>query len=199
MGLDLTTLAAAKSYTDSKIQSGAGTNNQPLHFTGAVEASYDGSEEVTVEIPQGGGSRWKKVYSCDITTVAEAVTAIEIDLGVPELGDIEEFAIYWYCSKTTLDTACDGQLAFYLDGMKIGYFFTSVKLTSGPAYFDIFGNIELGTVNKCYQVVNPTTNTIKPDYQRYLSKHEPQKRNGKLEITFPAEWAGEYKVTVFTR
>lgn len=31
-------------------------NPKKLHITGAVEASYDGSEEVTVEIPQGGGS-----------------------------------------------------------------------------------------------------------------------------------------------
>lgn len=30
-------------------------NPHPLRFTGAVEASYDGSEEMTVEIPQGGG------------------------------------------------------------------------------------------------------------------------------------------------
>lgn len=54
MGLDLVTLAAAKSYTDSKMQSGV--NIHPLTFTGAVEATYDGSEPVEVVIPQGWGS-----------------------------------------------------------------------------------------------------------------------------------------------
>ena len=32
-----------------------GGSNQPLTFTGAVNATYDGSEAVTVEIPTGGG------------------------------------------------------------------------------------------------------------------------------------------------
>lgn len=53
MGLDLVTLAAAKSYADSKIQGGA--NIQPLTFTGAVDVIYDGSKPVEVVIPQGGG------------------------------------------------------------------------------------------------------------------------------------------------
>ena len=34
---------------------GGSKPNLPLQFTGAVEAIYDGSEAVTVEIPEGGG------------------------------------------------------------------------------------------------------------------------------------------------
>ena len=32
---------------------------QPLTFTGAVNATYDGSEPVSVEIPQSGGEEWE--------------------------------------------------------------------------------------------------------------------------------------------
>ena len=45
--------AANKKYVDSLY---ATPNNAPLTFTGAVEATYDGTENVTVNIPSGGGS-----------------------------------------------------------------------------------------------------------------------------------------------
>lgn len=70
MGLDLVTLAAAKSYTDSKMQSGV--NIHPLTFTGAVEATYDGSEAVEVVIPQGGGGStdWQLLDEIDLSSGA---------------------------------------------------------------------------------------------------------------------------------
>ena len=36
---------------------------QPLTFTGAVEATYDGSEAVSVEIPEGGESGEARIYA----------------------------------------------------------------------------------------------------------------------------------------
>lgn len=50
-------------------------NPHLLRFTGAVEASYDGSEEVTVEIPQGGEKGWKLIADIEIT---ESVQTVEI-------------------------------------------------------------------------------------------------------------------------
>ena len=50
---------------------------QPLTFTGAVEATYDGSKAVSVEIPRGGGggeSEWEIIR--DITLVEEVVRNI---------------------------------------------------------------------------------------------------------------------------
>ena len=42
------------------------------------------------DLPSGGA--WKKVYECKDVEVAEPVTAIEIDRGVRELGDMSELA-----------------------------------------------------------------------------------------------------------
>lgn len=40
-----------------------GGSNQPLTFTGAVNATYDGSEAVSVEIPEGGESGEARIYA----------------------------------------------------------------------------------------------------------------------------------------
>lgn len=52
-------------------------NPNKLTFTGAVSAEYDGSEEVSVEIPSGGsGLTWRKVAD---VTLPENATEIVID------------------------------------------------------------------------------------------------------------------------
>lgn len=40
-----------------------GGSNQPLTFTGAVNVTYDGSEAVSVEIPEGGESGEARIYA----------------------------------------------------------------------------------------------------------------------------------------
>lgn len=62
---------------DAKYLPDVVAEQKPLHFTGAVEASYDGSEEVTVEIPQGGGGEWKHMT----VTLDEDVS--EVEFAVP--------------------------------------------------------------------------------------------------------------------
>jgi hypothetical protein len=53
-----------------------GGSNQPLTFTGAVNATYDGSEAVSVEIPQGGGggSEWKVIANVTLEEEVQTVT-----------------------------------------------------------------------------------------------------------------------------
>ena len=51
-----------------------GSSNQPLTFTGAVSETYDGSQAVTVAIPQGGGGEWRLA---DSYTLEEDVASIE--------------------------------------------------------------------------------------------------------------------------
>lgn len=173
-------------------------NPNALTFTGAVEATYDGSVPVEVVIPEGGARKWKKVYSCYSTTITEPVTAIEIDLGVPELGDIEEFDIYWYNSKSTLETVCSGQWTFTLDGMLVGYYAFNDDGKKGR-HIDIYGDIGRGVIQLVRSVNSTVYNTISILQQRSIGPHEPTARDGKLKVTIPTEWAGEYGVTVFTR
>jgi hypothetical protein len=49
-------------------------NPNALTFTGAVSATYDGSQAVTVAIPQGGGGEWRLA---DSYTLEEDVASIE--------------------------------------------------------------------------------------------------------------------------
>lgn len=71
----------------SDIPQGGGTsdipdtlpNPHPLTFTGAVEATYDGSTPVTVEIPMGGGGGYKWELIEEIT-LSENVASVKIDL-----------------------------------------------------------------------------------------------------------------------
>ena len=43
------------------------TAMQPLTFTGAATATYDGSKAVSVEIPQGGGGDWRLFQKIEVT------------------------------------------------------------------------------------------------------------------------------------
>lgn len=69
---------------DEESEDGGTTELQPLTFTGAVEATYDGTEAVSVEIPSGGSSAW--TFLADVTTTEEvAYAAVEITEDVSEL------------------------------------------------------------------------------------------------------------------
>lgn len=78
--------ATNKKYVDSLY---ATPNNAPLTFTGAVDAYYDGTENVTVNIPSGGGgsSALTKLYEVQLT---EAVSNVAVDF---DLGDNNMFFI----------------------------------------------------------------------------------------------------------
>lgn len=56
--------AANKKYVDSLY---ATPNNAPLTFTGAVKATYDGTENVTVNIPNGGCEVWEEIRTMEIS------------------------------------------------------------------------------------------------------------------------------------
>lgn len=51
-------------------------NPNALTLTGAVSATYDGSEAVSVEIPSGGGEEWRLI---NIFNITEEVSGITID------------------------------------------------------------------------------------------------------------------------
>ena len=60
-------------------------NPHPLTFTGAVEATYDGSKAVEVAIPQGGGGEWELLREFDF----DAETArVEITDNISDISEI---------------------------------------------------------------------------------------------------------------
>jgi len=61
-----------------------GGSNQPLTFTGAVSATYDGSQAVEVEIPQGGGGgEWRFFQKIEVAEEIQYFYITETPEGEP--------------------------------------------------------------------------------------------------------------------
>ena len=68
-------------------------NPHTLHLTGAVEATYDGSEAVEVVIPQGGGEKpWVQIADIELTETAKAIQIPTLPNG--EAYEISELVIW---------------------------------------------------------------------------------------------------------
>jgi hypothetical protein len=86
------------------VPEGGGGTMQPLTFTGAVNATYDGSEAVTVNIPSGGGGGSSKFVLLHNETIelAEPVTSIEKKLQVSSDGMGEFYVnVSWTANGST--------------------------------------------------------------------------------------------------
>lgn len=81
---------------------------KPLTFTGAVNATYDGSEAVSVEIPQGGGGGGGEVLTANETVLASGTFAVDegdpfinYDTGLT-LGDVRKWKIWGFLAVSTM-------------------------------------------------------------------------------------------------
>lgn len=72
-------------------------NPNALTFTGAVNATYDGSEEVSVEIPKGGDGSEKEWKLIDHFVVEKS--ALSYDIPLQE--GATEYGIYWGYTDNT--------------------------------------------------------------------------------------------------
>lgn len=81
-------------------------NPHKLNFTGAVNAEYDGSKEVSVEIPAGGGGGWRLVNS--ITTTQDALSRVNCtkDSDGNPLSLTEAYIKVMFPASETLSGAC---------------------------------------------------------------------------------------------
>lgn len=88
--------------------------NQPLTFTGAVSATYDGSKAVKVEIPSGGG---EKEWTVLMDTTLEEETTIEFseDESYKEL-----FAAFAVPAAETAVSATASSIIFNVRGLITG-------------------------------------------------------------------------------
>lgn len=145
---------------------------KPLTFTGAVNATYDGSEEMTVEIPQGGGGEWQLLYD-DTITLTEPVNRITASLLKSCEGMTRFFAKVNYTARQNdMDS---------LLGMTVGKFSPSYGFlgnTKTASNVILYGEIlddtnsmlirANGTANPEYSSLTATVgfprNAINPDY-----------------------------------
>lgn len=105
-------------------------NPNALTFTGAAEASYDGSEPVTVEIPSGGGQAIDKIA----IKITETVHSISL------LTDITLYNRIRANIKVVGDSAnaASGVLgAITPSGVLINYVLNATKTATGYLFFDL--------------------------------------------------------------
>ena len=154
---------------DLEAPGGEGGTAQPMEkltFTGAVEAEYDGSKPVTVEIPQGGGGggAWERI--CDFST-SEVVSSFAVPLtedAKKKCNDVNRIKIALKVTRDSSDTttSTEGTVDVYFDiGIK-EKILVSAKLIPAPTttyigYKTLLGVFELSgiTEDNSMGVINP--------------------------------------------
>ena len=107
-------------------------NPNALTFTGAVTGSYDGSEAVSVEIPQGGGSEWQTILMGE--TTVEAVTTVTIPMTA---SDFDEYRAVIIVGRNTDGTTGDNNTNIWIDGYSCAYYMIGVNYGNYIGTFSI--------------------------------------------------------------
>lgn len=113
---------------------------KPLTFTGAVNATYDGSEAVSVEIPEGGGGSGRTIRTLVSDTLTEAVTNYKRALTKEEVSEINKASFVRITLNT--HTVSHGKLS----GVNF-YLWSNYSNPLGN-----IGTIEFDSANSGYQV-----------------------------------------------
>lgn len=109
------------------------TQPKPLTFKGAVNATYDGSEAVEVEIPQGGGGdNWELIL--DVTTEEEVNLVSVADVSLKKmLIQIEAIGSTTNTTNTNGTIEINGQM----------YYFTSALIMNTAIKRWVFSYVEV--------------------------------------------------------
>lgn len=107
-------------------------NPNALTFTGAVTGSYDGSEAVSVEIPQGGGSEWQTILTGE--TTVEAVTTVTIPMTA---SNFDEYRAVIIVGRNTDGTTGDNNTNIWIDGYRCAYYMIGVNYCNYIGTFSI--------------------------------------------------------------
>lgn len=116
-------------------------NPNALTFTGAVNATYDGSQAVSVEIPSGGGgggtgggsAEWTLLYDGTIT-VEEAVIEITENLMVSCEGMVDFIGLITWTANTNTENLNDN-IQITVGKVKMGYGRIGDATIAGNALF----------------------------------------------------------------
>lgn len=185
--------ATNKKYVDSLY---ATPNNAPLTFTGAVNVQYDGTENITVNIPSGGGgSNWVKVYDGS-STIAEEVSSFEVNLSRSD--PMKEFQLWLKLNQNTAaDWGASKNIIVKVNGEDIGYFLFQHRLNSNVELF-VERSFEAMTVTKRLLMPVKLDYNISPPMWM-VKQGNAQTNNGKLSISFPAPYSGKITAIIFGR
>lgn len=106
-------------------------NPNALTFTGAVNATYDGSAAVSVEIPSGGGGtserEWAMLADADIAEIGGS-TNIELT----GLDNLTEFFIKWASPKN--ESTQNSAYLLYINGTQLDQIVPIIKASGNIVY-----------------------------------------------------------------
>ena len=116
-----------------EVPEGGNVEMKPLTFTGAVNATYDGSEAVEVVIPQGGGSGGSDWYLVNTVVTTEEVTSINItEDSAGNAFSLDNVCVLLYVPYNALGAKCSismrGQWDTFIDTFDISSAYSSDQL-----------------------------------------------------------------------
>lgn len=179
-------------------------NPNALKFTGAVNGSYDGSEALEVNIPEGGGSTNRtfgnKTLLIDQTVEILADAPVtSISLTMPEnVGDFDIFDIYVEKQKPTNEFTSEGMMNFKLMGQHLVYWGFS-KMTA--SYENILMRVyfQRNIVEFAVSSVGFSSNVFQPKqfWDWIKEPTEAQRKDTEFLFQFGTSYSGSITVKIW--
>lgn len=183
-------------------------NPHVLTFTGAVEATYDGSKAVEVVIPQGGGDgEWQTIL--DDTATVEDVTQIAASLNASKF---EEYrAVIFIGKNTNTEAAVNGNVTIYIDGHMVSYYTIANNFDNN--HLIVVAHVETSPIvaglhqsvtgsekfahTYVWKTTSPYHSSCAERKDMLCTKKES--RAGKLHIEMPAAYFGTVRYKILAR
>lgn len=182
-----------------------GKDGAGMDITGATVgqiakiASVDADGKPTawepVDMPNGGGSTWVKVYDGSIT-IAEEISVFEVDLTKSD--PMKEFQLWLKLDQNTAaDWGAGKNISVTVNGEIIGYFIFQHRLNSYAEFYEERSLEAMTVAKRCMSAVNLSFNPTPPMWM--VEQGVRRQNNGKLSISFPAPYAGKITAKVYGR
>ena len=182
-----------------------GKDGAGMDITGATVgqiakiASVDADGKPTawepVDMPNGGGSTWVKVYDGS-STIAEEISVFEVDLTKSD--PMKEFQLWLKLDQNmAADWGAAKNISVTVNGETIGYFFFSHRLNTYVEFYEERSLEAMTVAKRCMSVVNLSYNVTSPMW--VVEQGVKRQNNGKLSISFPAPYAGKITAKVYGR
>lgn len=182
-----------------------GKDGAGMDITGATVgqiakiASVDADGKPTawepVDMPNGGGSTWVKVYDGS-STIAEEISVFEVDLTKSD--PMKEFQLWLKLDQNTAaDWGAAKNISVTVNGEIIGYFIFQHRLNSYAEFYEERSLEAMTVAKRCMNPVNLSYNLTSPMWM--VEQGVRRQNNGKLSISFPAPYAGKITAKVYGR
>lgn len=161
----------------------------------AVDASGKPTAWEPVDMPNGGGSTWVKVYDGS-STIAEEISVFEVDLTKSD--PMKEFQLWLKLDQNTAaDWGAAKGIGVTVNGETIGYFIFYHRLNTNVEFYEERSLEAMTVAKRCMNTVKLSSNLTSSMWM--VEQGVRRQNNGKLSISFPAPYAGKITAKVYGR